>query len=217
MIQMRHLTKVYERGIHALDGINIDIARGEMVFVTGPSGAGKTTFLRLIYADIKPTSGLLFVGGKNISNILPKDIPYLRRRIGVVYQDFKLLYQKTVFENVAFALRVIGLPPSEIYKRTIKALNIVELTHKKAAFPHQLSGGEQQRVAIARAIVNDPPLILADEPTGNLDANISGDIMNFFFTANHQGTTVIIATHDKEKAEKTGCRIIHLEAGRVVE
>ncbi|MFH1860804.1 MAG: cell division ATP-binding protein FtsE [bacterium] len=216
MIQMRHITKVYEKGIQALNDINVEIGRGEMVFITGPSGAGKTTFLKLIYAEIKPTSGLLFVGGKNVSSLPSRDVPYLRRRIGVVYQDFKLLYQKTVFENIAFALRVISLPSAEIYKRTIKVLNIVELTHKKDAFPHQLSGGEQQRVAIARAIVNDPVLILADEPTGNLDAGMATNIMNFFMETNHQGTTVVVATHNKEKALKMGTHVIQVDAGQIV-
>ncbi|OIP38172.1 cell division ATP-binding protein FtsE [Candidatus Desantisbacteria bacterium CG2_30_40_21] len=216
MIQMRHITKVYKKGIHALEDINVKIGRGEMVFVAGPSGSGKTTFLKLIYAEIIATTGLIFVGGKNISSLPLKEVPYLRRQIGVVYQDFKLLYQKTVFENIAFALQVIGLPSAEVYKRTIKVLNIVELTHKKDAFPHQLSGGEQQRVAIARAIVNDPALILADEPTGNLDTDLATNIMNFFMEANRQGTTLVVATHNKENALKMGAHVIHLNSGKIV-
>lgn len=217
MIQMRYLNKVYEHGIHALDNINIEIARGEFVFLVGPSGAGKSTLLRIIYADERPSSGLVFVGGVDISKIAKKNIPYLRRRIGVVFQDFKLLYQKTVFENVAFVLQVIGTKKGEIYKKTIKALNLMELIQKKSSFPHEISGGEQQRVAIARAIVNDPPILLADEPTGNLDNQLSKGIMDIFLEANMQGTTVIVATHDINLAKKMGKRIICLSHGQVVE
>lgn len=214
---MRYLSKIYEHGIHALENINIEIERGEYVFLVGPSGAGKTTLLRIIYLDERPTTGLAFVAGVEVNKIAQKDIPYLRRRIGVVFQDFKLLYQKTVFENVAFALRVIGLKENEIYKKTIKALNLVELTQKRSSFPHELSGGEQQRVAIARAIVNDPPIILADEPTGNLDSRISEGVMKLLLDINNQGSTVVVATHDWNLAKRIGKRIIYLEQGQVVE
>ena len=216
MIEFRYLTKVYDRGIRALNNITLKIERGEFVFLVGLSGAGKTTFLRMIYADERPTSGFVYVASKDVGNMPNRNIPYLRRQIGIVFQDFKLLYSKTVFENVAFALRVIGTKEAEVYKRTIKALNIVELTQKKSCFPHELSGGEQQRVAIARAIINDPPILLSDEPTGNLDAQLTNGIINLFLNANEQGTTVIIATHDLELAKRYGGRVIHVVNGEVV-
>jgi len=216
MIEFRYLTKLYDHRIRALNNITLKIERGEFVFLVGPSGAGKTTFLRMIYVDERPTSGFVFVSGKDVSNIPNRNIPYLRRRIGIVFQDFKLLYSKSVFDNVAFALRVTGGKESEVYKKTIKALNIVELSQKKSCRPHELSGGEQQRVAIARAIINDPPILLADEPTGNLDAQLTNGIINLFLEANEQGTTVIIATHDVELAKRFGGRIIHLINGELV-
>ncbi|MFH1563057.1 MAG: cell division ATP-binding protein FtsE [Nitrospirota bacterium] len=215
MIEFRYLTKVYDRGIQALNNITLKIERGEFVFLVGLSGAGKTTFLRMIYADERPSSGFIYVAGKDVGIMPNRNIPYLRRRIGIVFQDFKLLYSKTVFENVAFALRVIGTKEAEVYKRTLKALNIVELTQKKSCFPHELSGGEQQRVAIARAIINDPPILLADEPTGNLDAQLTNGIINLFLNANEQGTTVIIATHDLELAKRYGGRVIHVVNGEI--
>jgi len=216
MIEFRYLTKIYNHGIRALNNITIKIERGEFVFLVGPSGAGKTTFLRMIYADERPSSGFVYVANKDVGNIPNRNIPYLRRQIGIVFQDFKLLYSKSVFENVAFALRVIGTKESEVYKRTIRALNIVELTSKKSCLPHELSGGEQQRVAIARAIINDPPIILADEPTGNLDAQLTNSIINLFLESNEQGTTIIIATHDIELAKKIGGRIIYIANGELV-
>lgn len=216
MIEFRYLTKFYNHKIRALNNITLKIERGEFVFLVGPSGAGKTTFLRMIYADERPTSGFVYVAGKDVGNIAHRNIPYLRRRMGIVFQDFKLLYSKSVFDNVAFVLRVTGTKESEVYKRTIKALNIVELTQKKSCLPHELSGGEQQRVAIARAIINDPPILLADEPTGNLDAQLTNGIINLFLEANEQGTTVIIATHDVELAKRFEGRIIHLINGELV-
>lgn len=216
MIEFRYLTKFYNHKIRALNNITLKIERGEFVFLVGPSGAGKTTFLRMIYADERPSSGSVYVAGKDVSNIPHRNIPYLRRRMGIVFQDFKLLYSKSVFDNVAFAIRVTGTKESEVYKRTIKALNIVELSQKKSCLPHELSGGEQQRVAIARAIINDPPILLADEPTGNLDAQLTNGIINLFLEANEQGTTVIIATHDVELAQRFGRRIIHLINGELV-
>ncbi|MEW6095567.1 MAG: cell division ATP-binding protein FtsE [bacterium] len=216
MIEFRYLTKIYEHRIRALNNITIKIERGEFIFLVGPSGAGKTTLLRMIYGDERPSSGFVYVANREVSNMPNRNIPYLRRRIGVVFQDFKLLYSKSVFDNVAFALRVIGTKESEVYKRTIKALNIVELTQKKSCFPHELSGGEQQRVAIARAIINDPPILLADEPTGNLDAQLTNGIINLFLEANEQGTTVIIATHDLELANRFGGRIIHIANGELI-
>lgn len=217
MIEFRYLTKIYDHGIRALNNITLKIERGEFIFLVGPSGAGKTTFLRMIYGDERPSSGFVYVASKDISNIPSRNIPYLRRRIGMVFQDFKLLYSKSVFDNVALTLRVIGTKESEIYKRTIKALNIVELTQKKSCFPHELSGGEQQRVAIARAIINDPPILLADEPTGNLDAQLTNGIINLFLNANEQGTTIIIATHNIELAKKIGGRIIHIANGELID
>lgn len=216
MIEFRYLTKFYNHKICALNNITLKIERGEFVFLVGPSGAGKTTFLRMIYADERPTSGFVYVAGKDVGNIPHRNIPYLRRRMGIVFQDFKLLYSKSVFDNVAFTLRVTGTKESEVYKRTIKALNIVELSQKKSCLPHELSGGEQQRVAIARAIINDPPILLADEPTGNLDAQLTNGIINLFLEANEQGTTVIIATHNVELAKRFGGRIIHLINGELV-
>lgn len=216
MIEFRYLTKIYNHGIRALNNITIKIERGELVFLVGPSGAGKTTFLRMIYADERPSSGFVYVANKDVSNIPPRNIPYLRRRIGIVFQDFKLLYSKSVFDNVALPLRVIGIKESEVYKKTIKALNIVELTQKKFCFPHELSGGEQQRIAIARAIINDPPILLADEPTGNLDAQLTEGIMDLFRETNAQGTTVIIATHNIELAKKIGGRIIYIANGELI-
>ncbi len=217
MIEFRYLTKIYDHGIRALNNITLKIERGEFVFLVGPSGAGKTTFLRMIYADERPSSGFVHVANKNVGNMPNRNIPYLRRRIGIVFQDFKLLYSKSVFDNVAFALRVTGVSEDEIYKRTIRALNIVELTQKKSCSAHELSGGEQQRVAIARAIINDPPILLADEPTGNLDAQLTNGIINLFLNGNEQGTTIIVATHNIELAKRFGGRIIYMANGEIID
>lgn len=217
MIQMFHVTKMYPRDIEAIIDVNLHIEKGEFIFLVGPSGAGKSTFIRLLFLDELPTSGQVVVAGRNIAYLSYRKIPYLRRQIGVIFQDFKLLYTKTVFENVAFVLQVRGLPKGEIGKRTSDALAKVGLFQKRDSFPHQISGGEQQRVAIARAIVGQPEIILADEPTGNLDAGISKEIFDHFSLINEGGVTVIVATHNLEMAQGMGRRIIYLDQGRIVD
>ncbi|MBW2144160.1 MAG: cell division ATP-binding protein FtsE, partial [Deltaproteobacteria bacterium] len=192
------------------------VRKGEFVFVTGPSGAGKTTLLRLIFGAEKPTSGQILINGINLSRISRSKLDLLRRNIGFVFQDFKLLPKRTVFENVALALEVTGEPPSFIRKKTHQTLRLVGLAEKEKAFPLQISGGEQQRVAIARAIVRDPLILLADEPTGNLDPELTKDIMVLFRSIHMRGTTVIVATHSRELLEDTAQRTIFLNRGRIV-
>jgi cell division transport system ATP-binding protein len=200
----------------ALEDISLHIRKGEFVFITGPSGAGKTTLLRLIFGADAPTSGQILINNVNFTRIKRKNLDLLRRKIGFVFQDFKLLNNKTVYQNVALALEVTGERPVIIRKKTHQALKSVGLANKEKAFPLQLSGGEQQRVAIARAIINNPIILVADEPTGNLDPDITRDIMLLFRTINMNGTTVIIATHSRELLENTGQRIVVLKNGRVV-
>jgi cell division transport system ATP-binding protein len=216
VIQTFHVSKVYERGDQpALHDISIEIEKGEFVFLTGPSGAGKTTLLKLVFAAEKPTAGQILVNGRNIAKLKPRQIPYLRRQVGVVFQDFKLIPTRTVHENVAYALEVIGLPEKEIRRRVYHVLKGVGLFHKANVLPPKLSGGEQQRVAIARALVNDPVLLLADEPTGNLDEEITKEVMSLLESANARGTTVIVATHDKGLIDGYKKRVIHLKRGIV--
>ena len=191
--------------------MNVD--KGEFCFLTGPSGAGKTTFLKLVFREELPSQGQILVGGRNITAIPPGQIPELRRSIGVVFQDFKLLKRKTIIENVAFVLRILGVPPREQKRRAFAALKAVGLHHKMHAYPLQLSGGEQQRVAIARALINEPMLLLADEPTGNLDPEMAQEIMRLFLEVNARGTTVVVATHDREMIQRMGKRVISLEKG----
>ncbi len=216
MIQIFRVSKSFGTN-KALEDVNLRMRKGEFVFVTGPSGAGKTTLLRLIFGSDTPTSGQILINNINLTRIKRKNLDLLRRKIGFVFQDFKLLNNRTVFQNVALALEVTGERTAIIRKKTHQALRSVGLAHKEKAFPLELSGGEQQRVAIARAIINDPLILVADEPTGNLDPEITKDIMLLFRTINMKGTTVVIATHSRELLEKTGQRVIVLKNGQVVE
>jgi cell division transport system ATP-binding protein len=215
MIQLFHVTKKYGPGAPALSDVSLRVEKGEFVFLTGASGAGKTTLLRLIFRDEVPTSGQVIVNSESVATMRRRRIPRLRRQIGVVFQDFKLLPRKTVFENVAYATRVVGLPPREQRGRTYQVLEMLGLNHRLHNFPEQISGGEQQRVAIARALVNRPLILLADEPTGNLDPDLSREIMGLFKDINAHGTTVMIATHDREMIKRMARRVIALDYGRL--
>ena len=217
MIETHALSKDYGRGLYALRDLTLTIGRGEFVFLTGASGAGKSTLLRLLLLQERPSEGLAIVNGRNLARLSNRDVQAYRRSVGFVFQDFKLIPSKTVFENVSFALRVLGTPIEQQRRRTYQVLKGVGLQHRLNAFPMELSGGEQQRVAIARALVNEPQLVLADEPTGNLDPDLSLEIMNLFRDINGSGTTVLVATHDRELIKWVGRRVIHLEHGRLVE
>jgi len=216
MIQMIDVSKTYGNGAAALAGVNISIPKGDFVFVVGPSGAGKSTFIKMIFREVLPTSGSIIVNGKNIVNISEGEVPYLRRSLGIVFQDFRLLPNKTVYENVAFALEVIEAPRREIQKKVPAVLDLVGLWHKSKVFPNQMSGGEQQRVAIARAIVNNPALVIADEPTGNLDPDTSWEIMRIFEQINKSGTTLVMATHAKAIVNSMKKRVVAIEKGQIV-
>lgn len=216
MIRTRGVTKIYPGDHVALQDVTVDIEKGEFVFLVGPSGSGKSTFVRLILRELEPTRGQIYVAGRDIGQLRRSKIPYLRRNIGCVFQDFKLLPNKTAFENVAFALEVIGKPRYIIRSHVPEVLKIVGLGKKGDRYPHELSGGEQQRVSIARAFVNHPPLLLADEPTGNIDPVTSMGLMKLFNRINRLGTTVVVATHDKEMVDSMRKRVVALEAGRVV-
>jgi cell division transport system ATP-binding protein len=216
MIRTEHVTKVYKDSVVALEDVAIDVRKGEFVFVVGPSGSGKSTFIRLLLKEEEPTRGNIYVAGKNIANLSPWKVPYLRRNIGTVFQDFKLLPDKTVFENVAFALEVIGKPKHVIDRRVPEILELVGLGDKLNNYPEELSGGEQQRVSVARAFVNRPLILLADEPTGNLDPSTSVEIMKLLDRINRTGTTVIMATHDNAIVDAMRRRVVELENGRVV-
>nr|PZN05114.1 MAG: cell division ATP-binding protein FtsE [Bacillota bacterium] len=210
------VSKIYPGGCVALKDINVKIEKGEFVFLVGPTGAGKSTFLKLLFREELPTRGQIFINGKNITRLKPREIPYLRRRLGVVFQDFRLLPQKTVYENVAFAMEVIEAPPKEIKKRVPKVLEMVGLLHKMNSRPHELSGGEQQRTALARALVNNPDVLIADEPTGNLDPDTSWEIMKLLDEINKKGTTLIVATHAKDLVDAMRKRVLHIEGGKLV-
>jgi cell division transport system ATP-binding protein len=216
MIQAFHVFKQYDRESMALSDVTLHVKKGEFCFLTGASGAGKSSFLKLVFREELPTQGQILVGGRNITAIPDAQVPELRRSIGVVFQDFKLLKRKTVLENVAFVLRILNVPAKEQKRRAFASLKAVGLHHKMHAYPMQLSGGEQQRVAIARALINEPMLLLADEPTGNLDPEMASEIMTLFQEVNSRGTTVLVATHDREMIQRLGKRVITLERGRVL-
>ena len=217
MIETQHLSKLYSRGVYALRDLSLTIDKGEFMFLTGPSGAGKSTLLRLLLREDLPSEGLLKVSGRDLKALGPTEVQSYRRTIGFVFQDFRLIPRFTVFQNVAFVMRVLGVAVAVQQRKTFQVLKWVGLQHRMNAHPEELSGGEQQRIAIARALVNDPQLVLADEPTGNLDPDLSLEIMNLFREINARGTTVVVATHDRELIRRVGRRAITLEHGRVVE
>jgi len=217
VIETHHLSKLYSRGLYALQDLSLNIDKGEFVFLTGPSGAGKSTLLRLLLCQEKPSEGEIFVNGHDLTKLSRGDIQEYRRGIGFIFQDFKLIPTRTVFENVAFVLEVLGVPSGQQRRRAHQVLKWVGLQHRINAYPSDLSGGEQQRIAIARALVNDPALVLADEPTGNLDPDLSLEIMNLLREINAGGTTVLVATHDRELIRLVGRRTITLDQGRIVE
>ena len=216
LIKIKDVDKTYKTGVTAVYNLNLNIEKGEFVFVIGSTGCGKSTLIKMLYREEKPTNGTINIGGINVSKLKNRNVYKLRRKIGVVFQDFKLLPKSTVYENVAFALEIFGLPNSEIHSKVLKALELVGLKHKAKNYPNQLSGGEQQRVAIARAIVNGPKLLICDEPTGNLDENTSMEIMKVLEEINKLGTTIIMVTHDTEIVNKMKKRVILLDSGRIV-
>jgi len=216
LIRLRNVKKTYKTGVTAIHEMNLSIQKGDFVFLIGSTGCGKSTLIKMLYREEKPTSGQILVGGLDVGKLRNRKVYKLRRKLGVVFQDFKLLPKATVYENVAFALEVFGLPKSEIHSKVIKVLELVGLKHRIKNYPRQLSGGEQQRVAIARAIVNGPKLLICDEPTGNLDPSTSLEIMEVLEQINKLGTTIIMVTHDISIVEKMKKRTIKLESGRIL-
>lgn len=216
MIEMTKVYKTYPNGVTAVNGIDIKIKTGEFVYVVGPSGAGKSTFIKMMYREEKPSSGNITVNGVSLPKLRNKKVPLFRRNIGMVFQDFKLLPTLTVYENVAYAMEVIEEKPEVIRKRVMEVLELVGLKHKVRMLPTELSGGEQQRVSIARSIVNSPKVVIADEPTGNLDPETSWDIMNIFEEINRKGTTIVMATHNRDIVNNMPHRVIAIEGGKIV-
>jgi len=217
VIESYHLSKLYKRGVYALRDLTLTVEKGEFIFLTGPSGAGKTTLLRLLLREELPSEGELKVLGRDLKTLAPPEVQAFRRSVGFIFQDFRLVPRFTVFQNVAFVLRVLGVPMSVQQRKTFQVLKWLGLQHRMNAFPEELSGGEQQRIAIARALINDPQLILADEPTGNLDPDLSIEVMNLFREINARGTTVVVATHNGDLIQHVGRRSIALDHGRLVE
>lgn len=215
MIQVQNISKLYANGVLALSDVNLQIEKGEFVFLVGPSGAGKSTFMKLIIRREFPSEGAIYVARKNVAKLKPSEVPHFRRNIGVIFQDYKLLPNKTVYENVSFALEVIEASKREVARQVPAVLELVGLKDKAKVFPSELSGGEQQRVSLARAIVNRPLLLLADEPTGNLDPDTSWGIMDLLLEINKRGTTIVMATHNKEVVNRMRRRVIALENGKI--
>ncbi len=216
MIELSNVVKTYDPGVKALNGISLKIDDGEFVFLVGPSGSGKSTIIKLLTAELEPTAGSVLVNGFVLEKIRPRAIPYLRRTLGVIFQDFRLIENKTVYDNVAFAMRVIGAGEGAIKKRVPYVLDLVGLENKGRRLPHELSGGEQQRVAIARALVNNPSVIIADEPTGNLDPARSLEIMMLLEQINALGTTVLVVTHERELVNRFTKRVVAISEGRII-
>ena len=216
MIELKDVTKIYDGDVTGVDHLSLKIEDGEFVFLVGESGSGKSTLLKLLMRELVPSEGTITVDGKDITKLRRKKVAELRRNMGIIFQDYRLLQKRTVYENVAFALEVIEVPTRKIRRSVPAALNLVGLSHKSKNYPNEISGGEQQRTAIARAIVNNPPLLLADEPTGNLDPRNSQEIMEVLDAINNRGTTVIVATHDRAIVDAMKKRVIHLENGVIV-
>lgn len=216
MIELKEVYKTYPNGVLAVNGINVKIRQGEFVYVVGPSGAGKSTFIKMMYREEKPSKGTILINGIDLAQMKDSKVPLLRRNIGVVFQDYKLLPTLTVYENIAFALEVIEENPKTIKKRVMEVLDLVKLKHKARFLPTELSGGEQQRVSIARSIVNKPKVVIADEPTGNLDPETTWEIMDIFKEINDRGTTVVMATHNKDIVNNLKRRVIAIEGGKIV-
>lgn len=216
LVQFYNVSKVYRNGVKALNDVSLKIDRGEFIFLMGPSGAGKSTFIKMLFREETPTQGQIFIASRSIVRMKRSEVPHLRRSMGVVFQDFKLLENKTVAENIAFAMKVVGAGNREIASRTAEVIEMVGLKGKDNSFPGQLSGGEQQRVGIARAIANRPLLLIADEPSGNLDMDTATEIMELLYDINRKGTTIVMATHARDLVKNAGKRIITLDAGRVV-
>ena len=216
MLDLENVSKIYPGGNVALRNISIHIDPGEFVFIVGPSGAGKSTFIKMLFREVLPSAGSIRINDVDILNLQPKEIPYMRRQLGSIFQDYRLLPDRTVYDNVAFAMQVIEAPYRQIKRRVMNVLDLVGLRRRAYAHPNELSGGEQQRIAIARAIVNSPALVIADEPTGNLDPETSREIMEIFQEFNNSGTTIIMATHDKQIVDSMSKRVIAIENGEIV-